>query len=438
MAHPVLDRKTAILYQNPAKTVTLLDIPTSISLAQGTTENPNPWELFSSPPLQAPYASTEPKSEAAKANVRKVMGCANHEFFSTELLVGALEQIGENYMGEWCLPRQNRTLVSTSAGSKRKLGYMAKSEEEGPNLKYSSTQHDQRREVELQVLLELSPSLPYSTATALDVESISHQLVRNSSPTQLPLHISMISQTYIIPPYACFMFTSVNRLSFQRFSQAAYEVYPTPSTSAGTGQFDFILLDPPWDNRSVRRSQKYTTLGQETNPMDVFRDMLGKHIAPGALVGCWITNKPNVRDAAVEAFEDWGVDIIEEWAWLKTTVHGVPMSPIGGLWRKPYEVLLVGRKCNDGACECQENVDTRNDIRKRVIVAVPDLHSRKPNLKELIKSLIPKPLDYRALELFARNLTAGWWSWGDEVLKFNWEGHWSKDNQKALNREEQT
>ena len=440
MSHPIRF-KTAILYQNPAKTVTLIDIPTSISLAQGTAESPNPWKLFSSPPLQAPYASTEPKSEAAKANVRKTMGCAEPEF-STKLLVEALKQIGENYMGEWCLPRPNRTSISMGAGSKRKLGHKAKSEEEahvhGPNLKYSSNQHDQRGEVELQGLLELSPSPPYSTAIALDVESISHQLVRNPSPIQLPLHISMISQTYIIPPCAGFMFTSINGLSFQRFSQVAYETYPTPSTTAGPGQFDFILLDPPWDNHSVRRSQKYTTLDQEANPMDIIRNMLSKHIALGALVGCWITNKPSVRDTAVEAFQGWGVDIIEEWAWLKTTVHGDPMSPIGGLWRKPYEILLVGRKCNDGTRERQENVDTGNDTRKRVIVAVPDLHSRKPNLKELIKPMIPNPLDYRALELFARNLTAGWWSWGDEVLKFNWEGHWWKGDQKALNREEQT
>ncbi len=39
---------------------------------------------------------------------------------------------------------------------------------------------------------------------------------------------------------------------------------------------------------------------------------------------------------------------------------------------------------------------------------------------------MPDPSDYQALEIFARNLTAGWWSCGDEVLKFNWEGCWTE------------
>ena len=57
-------------------------------------------------------------------------------------------------------------------------------------------------------------------------------------------------------------------------------------------------------------------------------------------------------------------------------------------------------------------------------MSVPDLHSRKPCLKELIETLLLDANHYRALEVFARHLVAGWWSWGDECLKFNWEGNW--------------
>ena len=420
--------KTAILYQNPAKTVTLIDIPTSVSLAQGTLEIPNSRKLYSSPPLQFPYPSTEPKSAAAKAKVREMMGSAHREF-STELLCEALRQIGDNYSGEWCLPRQIPNPASMGANKKCKYDGLAMSNGEArirePDLRFPSTQHEGSQDPELQSLLELSKSLPYDIAIALDVQSMSQRLVHNPYSTRLPLHISLVSQTYIIPPRASFFLTSIDRFSFRSFSHAASEVYPISSSSAGPGQFDIILLDPPWNNCSVRRSREYTTLRQETNPMDVLHDMLGTHIAPGSLVGCWITNKPSVRDIAMKAFENWDVSLIQEWAWLKTTVHGHPMSRINGLWRKPYEILLLGRK---RSAERDKTIGVGDCVQRRVIVAVPDLHSRKPNLKELLESMMPNPLSYRALEIFPRNLTAGWWSWGDEVLKFNWEGNWSKHN----------
>lgn len=161
----------------------------------------------------------------------------------------------------------------------------------------------------------------------------------------------------------------------------------------------------------------------DSDPMVVLRDMLGQHIASGALVACWITHKASVRDAALEAFQAWDVQLVEEWAWLKTTVGGLPITQIDGLWRKPYEVLLLGRKGSDGAPESD------SEVQRRVIVAVPDLHSRKPHLKTLIEPFLPGA--YRALEVFARNLTAGWWSWGDEVLKYNWEGHWYAQEARA-------
>jgi N6-adenosine-specific RNA methylase IME4 len=50
------------------------------------------------------------------------------------------------------------------------------------------------------------------------------------------------------------------------------------------------------------------------------------------------------------------------------------------------------------------------------------VHSRKPNLRGLFEELLPER--YEALEVFARNLTAGWWAWGDEVLLFQKRECW--------------
>lgn len=65
---------------------------------------------------------------------------------------------------------------------------------------------------------------------------------------------------------------------------------------------------------------------------------------------------------------------------------------------------------------------------RRVIAAVPDLHSRKPNLKSILENVFftetGQLQSYSALEVFARNLTAGWWAAGNEVLRFNERECW--------------
>jgi N6-adenosine-specific RNA methylase IME4 len=61
-------------------------------------------------------------------------------------------------------------------------------------------------------------------------------------------------------------------------------------------------------------------------------------------------------------------------------------------------------------------------IDRKVIIGVPDLHSRKPNLRTVFDGVLP--IGYLGLEVFARTLTAGWWSWGNEVLMFQQKHHW--------------
>lgn len=101
---------------------------------------------------------------------------------------------------------------------------------------------------------------------------------------------------------------------------------------------------------------------------------------------------------------------------MKITVDGEPVCALDGLWKKPYEILLVGRK---------GSVRDGEGVKRRVVVGVPDLHSRKPNLKCLFERLMQKKIgEYQGLEIFARNLTEGWWGWGNEVLKFQEDEHW--------------
>ena len=160
-------------------------------------------------------------------------------------------------------------------------------------------------------------------------------------------------------------------------------------------------------------------------------------MAEGGLIGAWVTNKPAIREMILGTgdgtggglFGEWGVRLVEEWVWVKVTVTGEPVLELGSVWRRPWEVLLVGRKAGkgeDGVMEEEGNRDGEEEgVKRRVVLAVPDLHSRKPCLKGLFEGAMGlKEGEYEGLEIFARNLTKGWWSWGDEVLKFQADEHW--------------
>jgi N6-adenosine-specific RNA methylase IME4 len=136
-----------------------------------------------------------------------------------------------------------------------------------------------------------------------------------------------------------------------------------------------------------------------------------------------VTNRRSVRDAARAFMRQMGLVVVEEWVWVKVTSGGEPVGAVDGEWRKPYEVLLVARLAGNE----YERAEDESGVKRRIILAVPDEHSRKPCLKELCELLLDLPKPYEALEVFARGLTAQWHAWGDEVLLFNWDGYW-RDN----------
>ncbi|MCJ1469826.1 hypothetical protein MMC07_008468 [Pseudocyphellaria aurata] len=427
-------RNTAILYQNPQKTITLLDIPTSITLAaQGSDHNDR--VIYSVAPPQAPYPSTEPKSEKAKANVMRAMGSSRTTAIECPamLLRDALEEVKKYHRGCYCLSRRAAQFRPSSRGAEKKRKF---EDGEAPvdSLMISLTEPSIQiptfhsrwrggRTTSTRNPLALSQS---HVKHFPDVGAVAYRLIHNSYFTPLSLSIGPAAQTYSISPKSAFYLANIDESSVSDFSIAAQSFLSTPTASAGPGQFDFILLDPPWNNRSVKRSGEYTTVRHRQNPMLALQDVLGKHIAPRGLVACWITNKEYARECALAAFDSWGVNLVEEWTWLKTTADGLPVTDIEGLWRKPYEIVLIGRQADSSGGGGESTTILHREVIKRTIIAVPDLHSRKPCLKELIEPLMPNSADYRALEVFARNLTAGWWSWGNEAIKYNWQGYWHR------------
>jgi N6-adenosine-specific RNA methylase IME4 len=153
------------------------------------------------------------------------------------------------------------------------------------------------------------------------------------------------------------------------------------------------------------------------------------HLAADGLVAVWVTNAPRFTDLLLRpstssssrregggssggggdgVFAEWGVELVGEWTWVKVTTGGEPVVAIHSAWRKPWERLLIARNKVSGRGGVG-GPGKAGAVRGKVIVSVPDVHSRKPNLRGLFEGeegLLPE--GYEALEVFARNLTAGW------------------------------
>ncbi|KAI7470260.1 hypothetical protein KC357_g6211 [Hortaea werneckii] len=451
-----------VLWQNESQTIILIDIPRSIEAAQGTPEAPCHDHLLSVTPLETPFPSNEPKSEAARA---KVVGNSTDQQLDreyVELLSKALAETHENHHGRWCLPRpfvQKRP----RATKKRKHATDEPSNCVQPTPTQEELPEDLLRTFAEDDHSSNSPDYemtlhPTQGPAENDPTSPGQYITNpNSHPATLRTSTQNQPYTFHLPPNSTFSLSNcAHSTPFRHALRSQASTEETPY------HFDLILLDPPWPNRSIKRTHQtpqkgsnysvypnLSTLTDCLHAMDL--DMLTSP-SSACVVGVWITNKPAIRETVLHPVEGlfaaWGVEWTEEWIWLKTTANGEPVSSLEGVWRKPYEVLLVGRRRRRGemaGASGEEGTGGDDDegeegggrqVKRRVILGVPDLHSRKPCLKGLVEEILLRDHDrsmgYRALEVFARNLVAGWWSWGDECMKFNWEGYWrSSDETKT-------
>lgn len=440
-------QRSAILYQSVDREITLIDIPTSIATAQGRCDT-----LLSTSPLEEPIQPKElyQAKESKKSIINQTYSTHHAEY--RRLIQQALLDIHAHVSGSWCTPRQILTELPKHGKDKMEVEDPERNLEK--RFREWATYKDGNLNVvsfDFQTMMaslgapEVQPAtdndsaqrwkMAYSStsdgsilqkATTIEWTCAFHNQHNHHLNVRLMQDVAQkdqVSQEYhfTLPPKCTFFLNDCDRPDNFRSS-----FRKITDESNLPRHFNLILLDPPWPNRSAKRKGAYEQIGG----MPYLRRMLLKmdldnYFEHNALVGIWITNKSALRDHILSPgglFETWNVGLIEEWIWVKTTSKGEPIFDIDDAMRKPYEVLLLGR----AAPNAWTTMTHAPVPKKKVIAAVPDVHSRKPCLKELLEPYMPDPTDYSALEIFSRSLVSGWTSWGNEVLKYNSDIYWTK------------
>ncbi|XP_030636404.1 methyltransferase-like protein 4 [Chanos chanos] len=229
------------------------------------------------------------------------------------------------------------------------------------------------------------------------------------NPDDYAREVTLMGEKYFLPPCSRFLLADITRTQ--------------PLISNGE-RFDLIVLDPPWENKSVKRSNRYSFLpSSQLKLLPV--PMLSR---PGCVVVTWVTNRlRHLRFVKEELYPHWGVKLLAEWLWVKVTKAGDFVFPLDSPHKKPYEVLLIGRY--HGNEDINSPAEESEIPDQKLLISIPSiLHSHKPSLAAVMKPYVSH--DAKCLEMFARSLQPRWTSWGNEVIKFQHVSYFSTENRE--------
>ncbi|XP_043923635.1 N(6)-adenine-specific methyltransferase METTL4 isoform X2 [Protopterus annectens] len=208
--------------------------------------------------------------------------------------------------------------------------------------------------------------------------------------------VTLMGEKYLLPPHTSFLLSDITRMR----------------PLLNYKKFDAIVIDPPWENKSVKRSNRYSYL----QSWQIKQIPIPALASPECLVATWVTNRQkHLRFVKEELYPHWAIDLVAEWYWVKITRSFEFVYPLDSPHKKPYEILILGKVKSSAYCQNREETEPIPD--QQLLVSVPSkLHSHKPSLAEVLAGYIRS--NAHCLELFARSLQPGWTSWGNEVLKF--------------------
>lgn len=211
-----------------------------------------------------------------------------------------------------------------------------------------------------------------------------------------PFLYKLHDRNYLIPPNCRFYNKDVRYLSHY----------------LDTTKFDFILIDPPWSNRFIKRTKasiksSYSTLDHE----DIASIPLENHIKTESLVVVWCTNSDtHISELKTRFIPKWNLKLIANWYWVKIDKSGDLICPFADKGNKqPFEQIFI---CTNKDYEAIEGKIKKQDL----IFSIPStIHSHKPFLLPIFSQFLPE--NPKCLELFARSLYENFTSFGTEVIK---------------------
>ncbi|XP_062344297.1 N(6)-adenine-specific methyltransferase METTL4 isoform X2 [Cinclus cinclus] len=175
--------------------------------------------------------------------------------------------------------------------------------------------------------------------------------------------IVLMGQKYLVPPKSSFLLSDISYLQPLLNYKKKYDV---------------IVIDPPWENKSVKRSNRYSHLSS----WQIKQIPVPALAAPNCLVVTWVTNRQkHLRFVKDELYPHWSVKTLAEWHWVKITTAGEFVLPLDSLHKKPYEVLVLGRVQGDVKEPLRKSEGVLPIPEHQLIVSIPcSLHSHKPPL----------------------------------------------------------
>lgn len=173
-------------------------------------------------------------------------------------------------------------------------------------------------------------------------------------------------------------------------------------------QFGTILIDPPWrfQNRTGKMAPEHQRLHRySTMSFDEIAALpVGDLASPRSHLYLWTPNA--LLPEAIDILRRWGFTYKTNIIWYKVRKDGGPDGRgVGFYYRNVTEVVLFGVKG-----KLRTLAPARSQV--NILVSRKQEHSRKPlELYSTIQRCSPGPY----LELFAREMVAGWTQWGDEL-----------------------
>lgn len=177
--------------------------------------------------------------------------------------------------------------------------------------------------------------------------------------------VKMKDASYLIPPHSKFFNKRVEELE-------------TCLQSNETNKFDFIVIDPPWKNRYIKRLKKNAADKTQGYFMmtddEIVQIPLEKYTKTTSLVVVWCTNSETHLNAVKHEFlAKWKLKLLSSWLWIKIDGNGELFNSFEAN-KKPFEQLFIATH--------QDNKDYDRILENNCFLfsEPSSIHSHKPPL----------------------------------------------------------